>query len=182
MWVISSTPRPYFIPWKDPVPILQEAGWAPGPVCTGGKSHPHRDSIPGRPARSQSLYRLSYPAHNVIVFTKVKSIRFSRTSTKIHTWPLPISVQFCLHYVHALTAIIVVLASFPLIPRCDHQRRFTPKYTVILAFSAGPHSTVGRLAAGWTTGVRLLWRVKLFLIAAMSSPSLGPTPSWKSGI
>ena len=25
-----------------------------------GISRPHRDSIPGRPARSQSLYRLSY--------------------------------------------------------------------------------------------------------------------------
>ena len=45
-----------------PVPILQEAGWAPGPVWTGGKSRPHRDLIPDRPARSQSAYRLSYPA------------------------------------------------------------------------------------------------------------------------
>jgi len=48
---------------KDPVPIVQEAGWAPGPVLAGGKSRPHRDSIPDRPARSQSLYRPSYPAH-----------------------------------------------------------------------------------------------------------------------
>ena len=50
---------------KDLVPILQEAEWAPGPVWTGGKSRPHRDSIPDRPARSQSLYRLSYPAQKV---------------------------------------------------------------------------------------------------------------------
>ena len=50
-------------PGKDPVPILQEAGWAPGPAWTGGKSRPHRDSIPYHPARSQSLYRLSYRAH-----------------------------------------------------------------------------------------------------------------------
>ena len=36
-------------------------GWVgPGPVWTGGKSRPHRDSIPDRPARSQLLYRLSY--------------------------------------------------------------------------------------------------------------------------
>ena len=28
-----------------------------------GKSHPHRDSITDRPARSQSLYRLSCRAH-----------------------------------------------------------------------------------------------------------------------
>ena len=50
--MVSSTPWPHFTPVKDPVPILQEAGWAPGPVWTGGKSRPHRDSIPGRPARS----------------------------------------------------------------------------------------------------------------------------------
>ena len=37
---------------KGPVPILQEAGWAPGPVWTGGNSRPHRDSIPDGPARS----------------------------------------------------------------------------------------------------------------------------------
>ena len=49
-------------PGKDPVPILQEAGWATRPVWTGGKSRPQWDSIPDRPARSQSLYRLSYPA------------------------------------------------------------------------------------------------------------------------
>jgi len=29
----------------------------------GRISRPRRDSIPDRPARSQSLYRLSYPAH-----------------------------------------------------------------------------------------------------------------------
>ena len=52
-WVVSSTPRPHFTPAKDSVPILQEAGWAPGPFWTGGNSRPHRDSIPDRPARSQ---------------------------------------------------------------------------------------------------------------------------------
>ena len=31
-----------------------------------GKSRPHRDSIPDRPARSQSLYRLSYRAHSYL--------------------------------------------------------------------------------------------------------------------
>ena len=58
--MVSSTPRPHFTPGKDPIPILQEAGWAPGPVWTGGKSRPHRDSIPDRPAHNQSRYRLSY--------------------------------------------------------------------------------------------------------------------------
>jgi len=61
-WVVSRTPRPHFTPRKDPIPIVQEAGWAPGPVWLGGKSRPHSDSIPEPPARSQSLYWLSYPA------------------------------------------------------------------------------------------------------------------------
>ena len=65
--MVSSTPRPHFTPGKDPVPIVREAEWAPGPVWTGGKSRPHRDSIPDRPARSQALYRLSYPAHSFIM-------------------------------------------------------------------------------------------------------------------
>ena len=32
-------------PGKDPVLIVQEAGWAPGPAWTGGKYRPHQDSI-----------------------------------------------------------------------------------------------------------------------------------------
>jgi len=63
-WVVSSTSRPLFTPGKDPVPIVQEAGWAPGPIWMDGRSRPHRDSIPDRLARCQSLYRLSYPTHN----------------------------------------------------------------------------------------------------------------------
>ena len=43
-WVVSSTPRPHFTSGKDPVPILQVAGWAPGPVWTGGKSRPEPSS------------------------------------------------------------------------------------------------------------------------------------------
>ena len=34
-----STPRPGGLtPRKDPVPIVQEAGWAPGPVWTGAEN------------------------------------------------------------------------------------------------------------------------------------------------
>ena len=72
-WVVSSTPQPHFIPGKDPVPILQEAGWAPGPVWTGGNSRPHWDSIPDLPAHSQSLYRLSYLTHKDSLIRKAKS-------------------------------------------------------------------------------------------------------------
>ena len=58
-----STPRPgRFIPWKDPVPIVQEAGWVPEPVWTGAENLPPPTGIrsPDRPALSESLYRLSY--------------------------------------------------------------------------------------------------------------------------
>ena len=72
-WVVSSTPRPHFTPGKEPVPILQEAGWAPGPVWTGGKSRPHRDSIPDLSARSRSLYWLSYRAHVGSTYTTKKN-------------------------------------------------------------------------------------------------------------
>ena len=65
--MVGITPRPHFTPGKDSVPILQAAGCAPGPVWTGGKSRPHQDSITDRPARSQSLYRLSYPDHQLLL-------------------------------------------------------------------------------------------------------------------
>jgi hypothetical protein len=63
-WVVSSTSLPYFTLGKDPVPIVQESGWAPGPVWTGAENlAPTGTRSPDHPARSQSLYRLSYPAH-----------------------------------------------------------------------------------------------------------------------
>ena len=59
------TPRPLFTPGKDPVSIVQEAGWASGPVWTGAENlAPTGIWSPDRPAHSQSLYRLRYLAHN----------------------------------------------------------------------------------------------------------------------
>jgi len=91
-WVVSSTTRPHFTPGKNPVPILQEAGWAPGSVWTGGKSRSHRHSIPDLPARSQSLYRLSYThthTHThiyiyiyIYIITETYVVR-----TNVKTWP-----------------------------------------------------------------------------------------------
>ena len=53
-------------PRKEPVPILQEAGWAPGPVWTGGKSRPHRDSIPDRSACSSVAIPTELPGPRYI--------------------------------------------------------------------------------------------------------------------
>ena len=68
-WVVSSTPRPHFTPGKDPVPIVQEAGWAPGPVWTGGKSRPHRDSISDSPARSSVSIPTDLPGPPINLYT-----------------------------------------------------------------------------------------------------------------
>ena len=51
-WVVCSTPRLYLTPGKDLVPILQEDGWATGPVWKDGKSRPTGIRSPDRPARS----------------------------------------------------------------------------------------------------------------------------------
>jgi hypothetical protein len=56
-------------PGKDPVCIVQEAGWAPEPVWTGAENLATTGiRSPDLPARSQSLYRLSYPAYALQVY------------------------------------------------------------------------------------------------------------------
>jgi len=58
-WGGWSTPRPgRFTPGKDPVPIVNEAGWASEPVWTGAENvAPASIRSPDRTARSESLYR-----------------------------------------------------------------------------------------------------------------------------
>jgi hypothetical protein len=64
-----------FTPRKYPVPIVQDAGWAPGPVSTCAKYiAPTGIRSPDSPARCQSLYRLSYPAHYTGKKLSLKSI------------------------------------------------------------------------------------------------------------
>ena len=63
-WGVSVTPRPLFTPVKDSLPTVQEAGWAQDRARQVRKiSPPTGIRSPDRPARSQSLYRLNYPAH-----------------------------------------------------------------------------------------------------------------------
>jgi len=73
-WGVSVTPRPLFTPRKHPVPSVQEAGWPSGRVWTGAENlAPTGTQSPDRPARSQSLYRLRYPAH-VLVETQCEEV------------------------------------------------------------------------------------------------------------
>ena len=49
-------------PTKDPVPIVQEAGWAPRPIWTGAENlAPQRDSILGRSS--------PYPVTSTLTYT-----------------------------------------------------------------------------------------------------------------
>ena len=60
-------------PVKKPVPIVWEAGWAPGPFWTGVENFaPTGIRSHDRPARSQSLYRLSYPGPRLVAWVNDK--------------------------------------------------------------------------------------------------------------
>ena len=37
-WVVNATLRPLYPGESDPVPIAQEAGWAPGPIWTSAEN------------------------------------------------------------------------------------------------------------------------------------------------
>jgi len=95
-WVVSSTPWPHSTPGKDPVPILQEAGWAPGSVWTGGISRLHREWIPDRSALSQSLYRLSYRAYYIYICSWQIFSSTVEVKNKWSLFPIPILRQ-CTH-------------------------------------------------------------------------------------
>ena len=116
--------RPYITPGKDPVPILQEAGWAPGPVWTGGKSRPHQDSIPDRPARSQSLYQLSYPAHVCVCVCNVGGPKCKVYTNFSGTHHIDIcSVQTVSHFIYFWNDISCLMLSLLLCLFCLHENR-----------------------------------------------------------
>jgi hypothetical protein len=77
---VSVTPRPRLTPGKDPVTIVQEAGWASGPVWTGAENlAPTRIRSSDLPARSESLYRLRYPGSIYSVYKdKLKNCSCNR--------------------------------------------------------------------------------------------------------
>ena len=80
-WVVNATPRPLY------------PGERPGTHCIGGwvgfragldrcrKSRPAGIRSPDRPARSESLYRLGYPARNYLWIQKVFSKRCRRSTS-----------------------------------------------------------------------------------------------------
>ena len=60
--MVNAAPRPVYTLEKDTVLVVQEAGWVAGPVSTDTDNlAPAGIRSPERLARSESLYRLSYP-------------------------------------------------------------------------------------------------------------------------
>jgi hypothetical protein len=60
--VVNSTPRLLYTWKRDPLPIVQVAGWYPRRVWMGAKNLASTGIwFPCSPARSQSLYRIRYP-------------------------------------------------------------------------------------------------------------------------
>jgi len=62
----SITPLPLFTPGKDPVPIVQEAGWAPGPVLTGSE-HPALREFDPRTVQPVASRYTDYTARPTVV-------------------------------------------------------------------------------------------------------------------
>jgi hypothetical protein len=59
-WVVKATPRPLCSRERDAVPILEQAGWAPGPVWTGAENlTPNGIRSLDRPACKEPLYQIN---------------------------------------------------------------------------------------------------------------------------
>jgi hypothetical protein len=55
-WVVNATPQPLYPIDRNPVPIVQEAGWVTEPVWTGVENlTPIGIRSPDRPARNKPL-------------------------------------------------------------------------------------------------------------------------------
>jgi hypothetical protein len=91
-WGVSVTPRPLFTPEKDRYPLYRRLSGPQGQFGQVRTISPATGTrYPDRPARSQSLYRLHYPAHNVdILITLYPAatfvVTFMSSSVCSHPW------------------------------------------------------------------------------------------------
>ena len=81
-WGVSVTPRPLFTPGKTRYPFYTGLGGPQGRYGEVRKvSPPTGIPSPARPTRSQSLYRLRYPAH------KVNRLLTKKRDAGLALWP-----------------------------------------------------------------------------------------------
>jgi hypothetical protein len=84
-WMANATPRSHYSRERHLVPILQEAGWAVGPVWTGVENHAQTGiCFPESPARSKSLHRLRSPDPQLLCVCHYSNYASSVT-TNAHT-------------------------------------------------------------------------------------------------
>jgi hypothetical protein len=70
-WMGNATPWKLYPQEREQVPIVQEAGWAPGPIWTVVENLAHTGiRSTDLPARSESLYLPRYPGSQNIGETK----------------------------------------------------------------------------------------------------------------
>ena len=91
--MVYATPRSLYPRERDPVSVVQEAGWVPRPIWTSAKYlYPTVTRYPDRPARNESLYRLSYFGPLPTVVTMILGVA-SQTSlhggTPQNIFPIP---------------------------------------------------------------------------------------------
>ena len=79
-----------FTPGKDPLPIVQEAGWAPGPVRTGAENlASYRDSIPGLSSSQRVAIPTELPgprSETNISLPKTKQLRYYKKTCNCPLW------------------------------------------------------------------------------------------------
>ena len=76
-WVVNATLRPLYPRKRDPVPIAQEAGWAPEPVWTG--------------AENLALTRFDHRTVQSI------AIRYSNYAIPVHKFYMYLCVYVCMY-------------------------------------------------------------------------------------
>jgi hypothetical protein len=56
-WEVNATPRPFYLQERDPVLIVQEVRWVPGPVLKGAENFALTGiRSPDRPVLHESLF------------------------------------------------------------------------------------------------------------------------------
>jgi hypothetical protein len=88
-WGVSIMPQPLFTPGKDPIPIVQEAWWAPRPVWTGAENPAPLEFDPRtvQPVTSRCTGYTTRP-------TKVNTAVCQFLDYKVYIWYINIRTSF----------------------------------------------------------------------------------------
>jgi len=111
--VVNATPRTLYTQERDPVPIVQEVGWAPEPVWTGAENlAPHRDSIPGPSSPLRGVVHIIAKTAPLVVFsndlfTNLSDIRrYWVNQTQVTEWEKQFFVMFDIHMAQLSVSLV----------------------------------------------------------------------------